>query len=167
MDLKKHTQIAMLLSLAVVLNVVENMIPILGGQIPGLKLGLANILIIFVLYTFSFKDALYLSILRVFLVSILYTGLFSPAFFFSLSGAFLSIIFMSFAKNVLKLSVIGVSVIGSVFHSVGQILVAILILKEMNIIYLLPWLIIFSIITGIIIGVISKHTINRLESYCI
>lgn len=164
MEMKKHAQLAMLLSLAVVLNIFENMIPILGGQIPGLKMGLANVLILFVLYCFTFKDALYVSILRVFLVAILYTGLFSPAFFFSLAGALLSIIVMGIAKNFIKLSIIGVSVIGSIFHSIGQVLIATLIIPEVNLIYLLPWLILFSIPTGIIVGMISKYVVNKLEN---
>lgn len=166
MEMRKHAQIAMLLSLAVVLNIFENMIPILGGQIPGLKIGLANVLIIFTLYTFSFKDAFYLSILRVFIVSMLYSGLFSPAFFFSLSGATLSIIIMVFAKNILKLSIIGVSIAGSIFHSIGQVLVAILILGEINIIYMLPWLIIFAIVAGTVVGILSKYSVNKFKMYC-
>ena len=99
MEIKRFTRLSMLLALSVVLNIIESMIPFFSGTIPGLKVGLANVVILFVLYTFSFKDALTLSILRVLLVGILRTGLFSITFFFSIAGAVLSIVVMFFAKN--------------------------------------------------------------------
>ena len=111
MEIKKITRLALLLSLSVVLNLIESIIPIFNGTIPGLKLGLANIVILFTLYEFSFKDAITISIMRVILVGILRIGLFSMAFFFSLSGAILSIIFMYIFKRYTKLSIIGISII--------------------------------------------------------
>lgn len=163
MELKKFTRLSMLLALAVVLNIIESVIPLFNGYIPGLKLGLANSIILLVIYLYSFKDALYVSILRVFLVGILRTGLFSISFFFSLGGAILSVIVMSLVKKYTKLSIIGVSITGSITHSIGQILVAIAILNTANIIYYLPWLLIFSIPTGIVIGQISKELVKYFE----
>ena len=104
MELRKITQLSMLLSLGVVLNIVENLFPVLGGQIPGMKIGIANVVILFTLYTYGLKDALTLSVLRVFLVGILLTGIFSPTFFFSISGALLSIIMMYLVKKLKKLT---------------------------------------------------------------
>jgi heptaprenyl diphosphate synthase len=166
MKIKKITQLSMLLALSVVLNIIENIIPILGGIIPGAKIGIANIVILFILYSYSFKDAIYISILRVFLVGILLTGIFSPTFFFSIAGALLSIILMYIAKRYTKLSIIGVSIIGSIAHSIGQILIAIIILGTTSIIYYLPWLLLFAIPSGIIVGLIAKNMLNRLEIYC-
>ncbi|NLL44573.1 MAG: Gx transporter family protein [Mollicutes bacterium] len=163
MELKKFTRLTMLLSLSVVLNIFESFIPLFNGFIPGLKLGLANSIVLMVLYLFSFKDAIYISILRVFMVGILRIGLFSVTFCFSLGGAILSVISMALAKKYTKLSIIGVSIVGSIMHSIGQILVAIIILKTYNIIYYLPWLLIFSIPTGIFIGVISKELVKYFE----
>lgn len=160
--MKKFTRLTMLLALSVVLNIIESFIPLFNGNIPGLKLGLANIIILIVLYIFSFKDALYVSLLRILLVGILRTGLFSMTFFFSLGGAFFSLCSMFLAKKT-KLSIIGVSIVGSIFHSIGQILVAILIIKNTYIIYYIPWLLLFSIPTGILVGFTSKTILNNLE----
>jgi heptaprenyl diphosphate synthase len=164
--MKKITNISMLLALSVVLNIIENFIPILGGSIPGMKIGIANIIILFVLYAYTFKDALYISILRVVLVGILLTGIFSPTFFFSMAGAILSIIMMYLVKSYTKLSIIGVSIIGSVMHSIGQIGVAIILLNTTTIIYYLPWLLLFSIPSGIVVGLISKHMLKSLKISC-
>lgn len=157
--MKKFTRLSILLSLAVVLNIMESFIPIFNGIIPGFKLGLANIVTLFVLYEFGIKDALYIGILRVFLVGILRTGLFNYHFLFSICGCLLSIIFMFISKKLFKLSIIGVSIIGSIFHSIGQVAVAIIILNN-NMLYYLPWLLLLSIPTGIIVGVISKKIID-------
>lgn len=161
--MKKFTRLTMLLALSVVLNIIESFIPLFNGNIPGLKLGLANIIILIVLYMFSFKDALYVSLLRIILVGILRTGLFSMTFFFSLGGALLSLCSMFIAKKT-KLSIIGVSIVGSIFHSAGQILVAILIIKNTYIIYYVPWLLLFSIPTGILVGFTSKIILNNLDN---
>ncbi len=161
--MKKFTRLTMLLALSVVLNIIESFIPLFNGSIPGLKLGLANIIILIVLYMFSFRDALYVSLLRILLVGILRTGLFSTTFFFSLGGALLSLCSMFIAKKT-KLSIIGVSIIGSVFHSIGQVLVAILLIKNTYIIYYVPWLLLFSIPTGVLVGLTSKAILNNLET---
>lgn len=158
MELKKYTRLSLLLALSIVLNVIESFIPFFN--IPGLKLGLANIISLFVILEFSFKDAIYLGVLRVFLVGMLRTGIFSTTFFFSLSGVVLSIIMMYIGNKIFKLSVIGVSILGSISHSIGQILTAILILNMNAMIYYLPYLLIFSIPSGIITGIICKQIIK-------
>lgn len=160
MEIKKFSRLSILLALSVSLNILESLIPFFNGYIPGIKLGLANIISLYVLYKFSLKDAFYLGILRVFLVSILRTGIFSTYFFFSLSGAILSIIMMHIGMKYLKLSVIGVSILGSIFHSIGQILVAIILL-HFNMIYYLPWILLISIPSGILTGIISNKLIKR------
>lgn len=161
--MKNFTRLSLLLALSVVLNIIESFIPLFNGFIPGIKLGLANIVTLFILYKFDFKSALYVGILRVFLVGILRTGLFNTTFLFSLSGCLLSIIIMYIAKKHFKLSIIGTSVIGSIFHSIGQVLIAIILLHN-SMIYYLPWLLLFSIPTGIIVGVISKKLIENYNS---
>ena len=152
----------MLLSFSIVLSMFESFIPIFNGYIPGLKLGLANIIVLIVLYKYDIKDVFFVSILRVIVVGLIRTGLFSINFFFSLSGALFSALSMILFKKT-KLSMIGVSVIGSIFHSIGQILIAILFLKNNNMIYYLPWLLILSIPTGLFVGFISKKLLNELE----
>lgn len=163
MEIRKYTQLSMLLALAVVLNIVESAIPVFSMIVPGLRLGLANTVILFILYIYTWKDAMYISVLRVFLVGILLTGIFSLTFFFSLSGAILSIIAMALTKKITKLSIIGISIIGSIFHSIGQIAIAMIFLKTTNMIYYLPWLLLFSIPTGIIVGLISEQLIKHFK----
>ena len=160
MDLKRYTRLSLLLALSVVLNAVESLIPIFNGMIPGLKIGLANTVILFVLYEYSFKEAFYITILRVFLTGILLTGLFSVSFFFSLGGAFLSIVMMYIFKKYTKLSIIGISIIGSVFHSLGQIVVAIFLINTTSMFYYFPFLLIFSIPTGIFTGIIARELLK-------
>lgn len=150
----------MLLALSIVLSIIESVIPLLNGiMIPGLKLGLANIIVIFVLYTYGIKDALYVSLLRVLLVGLLRTGLFNITFFFSLSGAIVSILFM-FVMKKLPFSILSVSVVGSLGHSIGQIIMAIIFFKNINLLYYLPWILLFSIPTGICIGILSSKLID-------
>lgn len=163
MEIRKYTQLSMLLALAVVLSIVESAIPLFNGFIPGLKLGLANTVILFILYLYTFKDAVYISVLRVFLMGILLTGIFSLNFFFSLSGALLSITAMALVKHFTKLSIIGVSIIGSIFHSIGQIMIAMVFLKTTNMVYYLPWLLLFSIPTGIIVGLIGQQLVKQFK----
>ncbi|MFA5407486.1 MAG: Gx transporter family protein [Bacilli bacterium] len=160
MKLRKITQLSMLLSLSVVLSLFESMIPILGNIIPGAKLGLANVVILFAIYVYGLKDALTLSLLRVLLVGILRTGLFNIVFFFSLGGALLSAIAMYIVSRYTKLSVVGISIVGAIFHSIGQILVAIIGLNTINIVFYLPYLLILSIPTGIIIGMITRQVLT-------
>ena len=163
MNLKKIIRLSMLVSLSVVISIIESYIPILNSVIPGLRLGLSNIIILYVLYKYNFKDSLYVSIVRVILVGLLRTGLFSISFFFSLSGALFSIITMYITKKIKIFSVVGVSIIGSISHSIGQILIAIFLLKNNNIIFYLPYLLVFSIPTGIVTGLISKKLIDIKE----
>ena len=154
----------MLLALSVVLNIVENMIPLFNGtMIPGVKLGLANIVILFVLYQYTFKDALFISIVRVFLVGILRTGLFSVAFCFSLGGAIFSIIAMYLAKRFTKLSLVGISIIGSVFHSLGQIIVTSFFIGSTSAFAYLPIILLFAVPTGILTGIISKELVKYFD----
>lgn len=160
--MKRFMRLTMLLSFSIVLSIIESFIPLFNGYIPGLKLGLANIIVVMVLYKYSVKDVFFVSILRVFVVGILRTGLFSVNFFFSLTGALFSCIAMIIFKKT-KLSMVGVSIIGSIFHSLGQIVIAIVMLKNSNMIYYLPWLLLFSIPTGLFVGIVSKKMLSELE----
>ena len=160
--MKKYMRLVMLLSFSIVLSILESFIPLFNGYIPGLKLGLANIIVLIVLYKYDAKDVFFVSILRVIVVGLMRTGLFSINFFFSLSGALFSCSSMILFKKT-KLSMIGVSIIGSIFHSVGQIIIAILFLNNDKMIYYLPWLLLFSIPTGLFVGYVSKKLLSELE----
>ena len=158
--MKKEIRLSMLLSISIILNILESLIPIFN--FPGIRIGLANIITLIVLYTYGSKDAIYISILRVLLVGILRTGLFSIAFYFSLFGSIFSIISMIIFKKT-KLSIIGVSIVGAIMHNVGQIIAALFLINT-NLIYYMPILLITSIITGTIIGFISKELLNFTQN---
>lgn len=161
MKTKDITIIGTLTAISVVISIIESYFTFIGNIVPGLKLGLANIIILFALYKYNFKTAISVSIVRVLIVALIRTG-FGINFFFSLSGAIFSIVSMFLVKKT-KLSIIGVSLIGSVFHSIGQVLVGIVVLDNYNIIYYLPYLLLFSIPTGILIGIIAKRLLKYME----
>lgn len=162
MKTKNITIVGMLTAISVVISIIESYFDFIGNIIPGLKLGLANIVIIFALYKYNFKTAISISLVRVFVVALIRTG-FGLNFFFSLVGAIFSVIAMTLVKKT-HLSVIGVSIIGSICHSIGQVLIGILILNNYNVIYYLPYLLLFSVPTGILIGIISKRLLKYTEN---
>ena len=157
------TRIAILTSIGIVISVIESYFTFIGDIIPGLKLGLANIVILFTLYQYDFKTAFMVSIIRVFICALIRTG-FGFNFFFSLTGAVFSIVMMGLFKKT-RLSIVGVSVIGSVFHSIGQVLVGVFLLSNYNVMYYLPYLLLFSIPTGVVIGIIAKKMISSVSKY--
>jgi len=161
MKTRDITVIGIMTAISVVISIIESYFTFISDFIPGLKLGLSNIVIIYVLYKYGFKTSIMVS-LRVLIVALLRTG-FGINFFFSLSGALFSIIAMVLVKKT-KLSIIGVSIVGSIFHSIGQVLVGILVLNNYNITYYLPYLLIFSIPTGIIVGIVSKKLIDNTKN---
>ncbi len=160
MEIRKLTMLSMLLALSVVFNIVESTIPFIGGVIPGVKLGLSNIIILFVIYMYTFKEAMYVSIGKVIIISLVRTGLFGITFFFSLGGAILSTISMYMVKRYTKLSIIGISIIGSLTHSIGQILIAMLMLRTFNVIFYLPYILILTIPTGIVVGMMTRNVLK-------
>ena len=165
MDTKRISKLSMLLALSLVLSLVESYIPILNGIITGFKVGFANIVVLFSLYNLSFREAISLSILRVFIMGILRTGLFSITFTFSLAGALLSVVAMFLAKNYTKLSIVGVSIIGAIFHSIGEIVIAMLFLSNTNIVYYLPILLVVSLLTGSLVGIITDKILKYYDNY--
>lgn len=157
--MQKLTRLSSLVALSIVLSILESFIPLFN--VPGIKLGLANIVIITTLYIYGIKEAIIVSLIRILFISVLRTG-FGLSLYFSLAGSFLSLFGMFIAKKT-PLSVIGVSIIGSICHITGQITIATLLL-DTNLSYYLPFMIIFSMITGLVIGFISRENIKFLES---
>ena len=161
MKTKDITIVSILTAIAVVISIIESYFTFLGSIIPGLKLGLANIVIVFALYKYGFKTAISISLVRILVVALVRTG-FGINFLFSSAGALCSIIAMALVKKT-RLSIVGVSVLGSVFHSVGQVLIGVIILDNYNVIYYLPYLLIFSIPTGVLIGILAKRLLKYTE----
>ena len=161
MDIKKCARLSMLTAIAILFNIIESFIPFF--YIPGIKIGLANIIIVAVLYLYGVKEAFYVSILRIIVVGLLRTGLFSTTFLFSLAGAVLSLAAMSVLKKLNLFSIIGISIIGSIFHSIGQLLMAYVLLKNNSVYFYLPFLTILSLFTGVFTGMISKQIVKSLK----
>lgn len=154
------TRLAIYTAMALALNIFERMIP-LPIPFPGVKLGLANFIIVIVLYKHTFKDALIVNIARVLLAAIFGGGL--SALLYSFSGAIVSMIAMALVMQTMRKSVstLGVSLTGAYFHSFAQIAVAGLIIQNAGIVTYLPVIMWASLATGGIIGVVSGEFLKR------
>ena len=147
-------------ALALIFSYVESLIPIHFG-VPGIKLGLANLLIVIFLYKRNAKEALLLSIVRIVLAGFMFANLFS--ILYSLAGGILSLAVMAFLKKRGTFSVIGVSIAGGVCHNLGQLLVAMLAVETYQVGYYLPVLLIAGIVTGMLIGIVAAEVLKRLK----
>ena len=163
MKTKKIAVLALDIALAMILSFVESQIPAFVA-IPGVKIGLANIAVVFVLYKLGWKEAVLISLVRVVMVSMLFGTLVS--LFYSVAGAVLSLTGMVLLKKTGLFSTVAVSVTGGVLHNVGQILMACLLLETNVIVYYLPFLILSGVIAGVFIGVVSAIMVNRVQVEC-
>ena len=150
----------MFTALAMIFSYVEVLIPINLG-IPGMKLGLANLVVVVTLYTMGAPMAFAVSMIRIMLVSMTF-GSFS-AMLYSMAGGLLSFCGMALLKKVPNFSVIGVSLLGGVLHNTGQLLVAMAVVENINLIAYLPPLMIAGMVTGILIGIVSAQVIPRIK----
>lgn len=149
-----------LTSLAAIFSYVEAIIPFNFG-VPGIKLGLANVVIVFALYTLGTSYAVIISIVRIIIVSSLFS---SPAVaLYSLAGALLSLVCMALLKKTGKFSTVGVSMAGGVFHNLGQLAVAAAVVETLQLLYYLPVLIVAGMITGILIGIIVVRAMPAIK----
>ena len=159
--MKKHiAYFGLLLTLSLILSYVDSLIPIFVS-VPGVKLGLANLVVLICLYLFPAKYTFMISGMRVLLAGVLFGSVFS--ILYSLAGAFLSLVVMLAAKKNLKLGILGVSVLGGVFHNVGQLLVAMAVVSNHRIGYLFPYLLLSGILTGAVIGFIANCIVLYLK----
>ena len=159
MKVQKMALLGVLTAAAIVIAILESFIPSVG--IPGVKLGLANIVILIIIYELGIWEAAVVNLLRVLVVSLVRGTFLSMGFLMSLTGAALSLgIMILFYLLVKKFSIIGVSVIGSLFHVLGQILIAMIFLGTAYIFLYLPVIAISAIITGVFVGIVAKLIIN-------
>ncbi len=157
---KKITTLALTVSLALILSFIESRIPAFVA-IPGIKVGLANIAVIFTLYKLGIKEAICVSLLRVFLVSVLFG---SPvSLIYSISGAVLSLSVMILLRKLTPLSEVTVSVSGGIMHNVGQIIAASFMLSTNVVTYYLPFLILSGTIAGVAVGTVSALLIKKVK----
>ena len=159
MKVQKMALLGVLTAGAIVIAILESFIPSVG--IPGVKLGLANIVILIILYELGIVEAIIVNLLRVLVVGLVRGTFLSMGFLMSLTGAVLSLgVMILFYLLIKKFSIIGVSVIGSIFHVFGQILIAMLFLGTAYIFLYLPIIAISAIITGVFVGIVAKLIIK-------
>ena len=161
MKSSKIAQMGLMIALAFVLSYLESLLPIQIG-IPGAKLGLANIVVLIAIVQFGEKEALFLTVARTVLSGITFGRLYSMAY--SLSGGILSTILMSFMHKVKKFSIIGISVAGGVTHNMGQLVIAMLVLKSLDLKYYSGFLILCGILTGVLTGLVCKSVLRNIRT---
>ena len=151
-------------ALALIFSYVELLIPIQFG-VPGMKLGLANLVIVIFLYKRNAKEAMLLSVVRILLAGLMFSNLFS--ILYSLAGGILSLIVMAVLKKLETFSVIGVSIAGGIAHNMGQLLIAMVVVETYRIGYYFPILLITGMVTGMLIGGISNEVLKRTIHICL
>ncbi len=157
---KKLAFLGLCTAIAMVFAWVESQLPPLVAAVPGIKLGLPNIAIVFILYRYGWKEAAAVSFVRIVAVSLLFGNPIMIAY--SLAGGFLSLLGMTLLKKTDLLSVTGVSVAGGVLHNVGQILMAMLIMSTAELGYYLIILAVTGTVSGIFVGLCGSFAIKRI-----
>ena len=143
-------------ALALIFSYVETLIPINFG-IPGVKLGLANLVIVIALYKMKLTEVYLLSVVRVLLSGFIFGNYFS--IIYSLAGGLLSLTVMALLKKSK-----GFSVMGGGFHNVGQLIVAMLVVETFSVGYYFPVLLVAGLITGLVIGIVSAEMLKRIKN---
>lgn len=146
-------------ALALIFSYVETLIPISFG-IPGVKLGLANLIIVIALYKIPLREVYVLSVVRVLLSGVLFGNYFSIVY--SLAGGMFSLTAMALLKKTGGFSIMGISIVGGVCHNIGQLVVAMAVVETLAISYYMPVLLTAGLITGFLIGVIANQALKRL-----
>ena len=158
-EIRKNSIFRCLPALALICSYVESLIPFYFG-IPGVKLGLTNIVVVLMLYCVGTKEALAVSALRIVLSGFLFGNMFS--ILYSLAGGLLSFLVMYLLKKTKWFGVLPVSVSGGIFHNVGQLVVAAYVVENYNIFYYMPVLLIAGALTGFLVGIAAQEMIKRI-----
>lgn len=160
---KRVIIIGLLVAMGLILHFVESLIP-MTAIVPGAKLGLANIVTLVGLVLFGLSASIQIQVLRILLGSLFAGSFLTLSFYLSISGGVLSLITMFLAYYFFndKFSLVGISIIGAVFHNLGQIIMAYIIIANPGIFFYLPYLVLLAIPTGIGVGLVSYFTVNYL-----
>lgn len=143
-----------------ILGYVESLLPLFAG-VPGIKLGLPNLIVVFLLYTYGGKEAMLVSTVRILIIGFLFGNLYSIAF--SLAGGLCSLAGMRLLKRIPGFSVFGISVAGGVLHNMGQLLIASAVVENFRVFYYFSVLLVSGIITGLMIGFLSAEMLKRMS----
>lgn len=159
MKASKLTFLALSVTLAMILSFVESQIPALVA-IPGVKVGLANIVVVFLLYKLGWKYAAVVSVTRVLLVGLLFGN--GISILYSAVGAAVSFVFMALLKKTGVFSCTAVSVAGGVTHNLGQIAMACVVMGTDVLKYYAPFLVLSGTLAGIVIGLLAAIMVKRI-----
>lgn len=162
MNSRKIASYGLFIALAFIFSYVEYLIP-MPFAIPGMKLGLANLVIIIAIYGIGVKEAFILSMIRIILVGFTFRD--PSTLLFSLAGGILSWISMAILKKSKLFSMVGVSIIGGIAHNIGQIIVAIFYVNNPSLIYYFPVLLVSGVVSGTLIGILGALVIKRIKKY--
>jgi heptaprenyl diphosphate synthase len=157
---RRLSTLAVIISVAMILSFIESRLPTFV-PIPGVKLGLANIAVIFTIYKLGYRYAVAVSAVRVCLSSLLFGS--AVSFLYSLVGAAFSLFVMLLLEKIIKMHTVGVSIGGGVSHNLGQIAAASVIMGTNAVLYYLPYLIISGVIAGIAVGCAANLLIHRVK----
>ena len=158
---KKTVLFGFLLAISMILAYIESILPLAIG-IPGVKLGLPNLVVVLLLYSYGKREALSVNLLRIMLTGFLFGNLYSILYAFA--GALFSFCIMVILRKTGMFSIVGVSISGGVAHNIGQILVAMLVVETFAPAFYLPFLLIAGAITGLLIGIVSARVIMYVPS---
>ena len=157
---KNTAYLGLFAAIAIIFGYVESLIPFFAG-IPGMKLGLANLAVLFILEKYSWKEAALVSTVRILVIGFLFGNMFS--ILYSLAGAALSLTVMTLMKKFSGFSILGISVAGGVSHNIGQLIVASLIVENTSLLYYAPALLISGVVTGLLIGLLAGEITKRIR----
>ena len=160
MNNKKNAYLGLFAAVAIIFGYVESLFQFFAG-IPGIKLGLANLAVLFILETYTWKEAAVVSAVRIVVIGFLFGNMFT--IIYSLAGAALSLFVMTLMKKSSGFSILGISVAGGVSHNIGQLMVAALIVENTSLLYYAPVLLISGVITGLLIGILTKEVTKRIH----
>lgn len=159
---KKLCFLALFCAISIVLNYIEMLFPIYLG-IPGAKLGLANIITLTILLCIGFKEAIGVMLLRILIIGMAFTNFYMMLY--SLAGGLLSVIVMYIMLRTHLFSHVIISIMGGIFHNIGQLLIAFVFFSTSAFIYYLPYLIILGLVSGCIIGLLSHLIYLKIGPY--
>lgn len=162
MSTKKITEFGLLLTVSLIFSYVETLVPIIIA-VPGIKLGLANMITILILYRAGGKEAVFFMTLRVVMAGFLFSGM--SGIIFGLTGGILSIVIMKLLMNKNAFSVLGVSIAGAIFHNAGQILVAMFIMENVNVLYYFAVLLMSGAVGGLAVGYLSYLLMKQYNKF--
>lgn len=163
MNAKKIARFGMLTAVALILGWLEQLIPLAPG-VPGIKLGLGNMVLVYAIYLMDAKSAALLMVMKVLLSGFLFAG--ASAMLYSFAGGLLSLCVMLLVRRVKDMGMVGVSVAGGVSHNIGQLAAAVLIaLPWRAVVGYLPWLLAAGAVTGTLTGIAAKSAIRGITAY--